>query len=126
MAALLRTCCAAAQSARTTRDQPGGTAGSSGSRPTPPADRKRRREQEEELGACPQLVTEARASLVYKQAGGWPDFAALQGRRGTTGWLLAIPAEQRATFAVLPPSPTAFAAIFPSTITGDNVLRCHQ
>ena len=49
-----------------------------------------------------------------------PAFAALQGRRGTAGWLLAISAAQRATFAVTP-SPTAFAAIFPSTITGDMI-----
>jgi hypothetical protein len=104
----------------TTRDQPPiGTASSSGSRPIPAADRKRRRE--EENGVCAQLEEAARDTLTYP-AGGWLAFKALQGRRGSRGWVRAVPAAQRAAFAALPPSPADFAAIFQPAIVGDIAL----
>jgi hypothetical protein len=68
---------------------------------------------------CAQLEEEARATLKYP-AGGWTAFKALQGRRAPQGWVLpVVPTEQRAAFAILPPSPTDFAATFLSAIVGD-------
>jgi hypothetical protein len=69
---------------------------------------------------CAQLEETARGTLTYP-AGGWLAFKALQGRRGSGGWVRPVPAAQRAAF-ILSPSPAAFAAPFQSAIVGDYQL----